>query len=82
MYVRLMSNTMDVPERHAAASCDPGLDRRFLDEGGFPCTFEFVVQVVDVGDEAVVGKQEAHPGQQHRKVDAMVTVVGDRLLKV
>lgn len=45
-------------------------------------TFEFVVQVVDVGDEAVVGKQEAHPGQQHRKVDAMVTVVRDRLLKV
>lgn len=45
-------------------------------------TFEFVVQVIDVGDEAVVGKQEAHTGQQHRKVDAMVTVVGYRLLTV
>lgn len=45
-------------------------------------TFKLVVQVVHISDETVVGEQEAHPSQQHCKVDAMVTVVRDRLLKV
>lgn len=45
-------------------------------------TFKLVVQVVHISDETVVGKQETHSSQQHCKVDAMVTVVGDRLLEV
>lgn len=38
------------------------------------------MQVVHVGDEAVVWQQEAHAGQQHRKVDGMVAVIGCRAL--
>lgn len=33
-------------------------------------TWVLVMQVVHVGDEAVVGQQEAHASQQHREVDA------------
>lgn len=44
-------------------------------------TWELVVQIVDVGDEAVVRQQEAHAGQQHRKVDGVVAVIGRRLLR-
>lgn len=43
-------------------------------------TWVLVVQVVHVGDEAIVGEQEAHAGQQHREVDGMVAVVGHRLI--
>lgn len=45
-------------------------------------TFELVVQVVHVRDEAIVGEQKAHSSQQHCKVDAMVTIIRDWLLKV
>lgn len=43
-------------------------------------TWVLVMQVVHVGDEAVVGQQEAHASQQHREVDGVVAVVRHRLL--
>lgn len=43
-------------------------------------TWVLVVQVVHVGDEAVIGQQEAHARQQHREVDGVVAVVRRRLL--
>ena len=43
-------------------------------------TWVLVVQVVHVGDEAVVGQQEAHASQQHREVDGVVAVIRCRLL--
>ena len=47
--------------------------------GGGP-TWVLVVQVVYVGDEAVVRQQEAHASQEHCKVDGVVAVIRHRLL--
>lgn len=58
-------------------SAPAGLWRAGHDRGG--PTWVLVVQVIHVGDEAVVGQQEAHAGQQHRKVDGVVAVVGHGL---
>lgn len=43
-------------------------------------TWVLVVQVVHIGDEAIVGEQEAHAGQQHCEVDGVVAVVRHRLI--
>lgn len=66
MYVRLMSKTMDDPATHkmegvsAAGASGGSAESSALNQAA---TFKLVVQVVHVGDEAVVGKQEAHAGQ-------------------
>lgn len=49
---------------------------------GLICTLKLAMQVVHVGDEAIVGQQETNSSQQHRKIDAMVTVIRDWLFKV
>lgn len=85
MYVRLMSNTIDVPETNRR---DVFPDSVVLTEHVrfcmlvHPYTFKLLMQVIHICDEAVVGKQEAHSSQQHCKIDAMVTVVRDWFLKV
>lgn len=63
-----------VPRGRAGSQLSPGL------RATRGRTWEFVVQVVHVGDEAVVGQQEAHAGQQHGEVDGVVTVLGHWLL--
>lgn len=65
MYVRLMSNTIEVPETNTRAPVSVCL----LCAGAYMFvplhlyTFKLVVQVVHVGDEAVIGKQEANSRQ-------------------
>lgn len=72
MYVRLMSNTIEVPETHTRAMIpvsvySPGVYLLRLCTYLFVLlhiyTFKLVVQVVHISDETVVGKQEAHSSQ-------------------
>lgn len=75
MYVRLMSNTMDVPETNRRAMNHGCLIWKCTLQVGLASistcmallmqvhTFKLLVQVVHISDETVIGEQEAHSGQ-------------------
>lgn len=72
--MRLMSKTMEVPAERKAMGLYPGLGSR----KGCSCwspTWVFVVQVVHIGDEAVVRQEKSNASQQHGKVDPVVSVL-------
>lgn len=44
-------------------------------------TWVFMVQVIHIGDKAVVGQEKSHPSQQHGKINPMVSILGLRVLR-
>ena len=44
-------------------------------------TWVFVVQVVHIGDKAVVGQKKSHSSQQHGKVNPVVSILGLGILR-